>query len=58
MILQLYDLLFLLGLSLVVGGLWCFGWEAGVIGSGLALVALSWIVRGLFARREQRRRRK
>lgn len=56
MTISIADLLFVAGASLAIGALWAVSWQAGMVGTGLGVMATGVIVRVLTLRMQKRRR--
>jgi len=52
------DALILIGCGATVAGAWCLGWEAGLLVTGLAVIVVGWVLRGVEIMGYGKRRRK
>ena len=58
MTIQLDDILILIGVVLVLFALWALCWQAGLAGTGLAIILGAWWVRGIIVRRQHTGKRR
>ena len=49
------DILIVLGAGVALFALWALCWQAGLVGTGLAIIAVAYVVRGVLRKQKKRR---